>query len=251
MPKRFKTTVFMCTVTIIPKGETDFVLTSNRDEAPNRTSLPPEFYTINNTKMLFPKDELSGGTWIGLSEKNRVVCVLNGGFTYHKRKTEYRLSRGVVAKNMMTADNIETEVVTYNFEDIEPFTMVIADWNSSLKFYELVWDGNEKYFTKLPLGPKIWSSSTLYSEAMKAERFQWFEAFKSENELNSTSLLKFHKTAGHGNDDYGVVMNRGFVKTISITQIKKIDAIVKIQYQSLVDNTETSKTFNSPQIVNE
>ena len=36
----------MCTVTIIPKGKNDFILTSNRDEAPNRTSLPPDFYAI-------------------------------------------------------------------------------------------------------------------------------------------------------------------------------------------------------------
>ena len=47
----------MCTVTIFAKGDNDFVLTSNRDEAPNRVSLPPDFYSVKNTKMLFPKDE--------------------------------------------------------------------------------------------------------------------------------------------------------------------------------------------------
>ena len=106
----------MCTVTIIPKGENDFVLTSNRDEAPNRISLAPDFYTINKTKVLFPKDELSGGTWIGLSEKSRMVCVLNGGFVYHNRKSEYRLSRGIVAKDFMTTDILEGTVDAYNFK---------------------------------------------------------------------------------------------------------------------------------------
>ena len=65
-----KTIVFMCTVTIIPKGDNDFVLTSNRDEAPQRISLAPKVYTIDDTRLLFPKDKLSGGTWIGVSEKN-------------------------------------------------------------------------------------------------------------------------------------------------------------------------------------
>ena len=241
----------MCTVTIIPKGKNDFVLISNRDEAPNRISLTPDFYIINKTKVLFPKDELSGGTWIGLSEKNRMICVLNGGFVYHERKSEYRLSRGIVAKDFMITDALETTVDAYNFKNIEPFTMVIADWNTNLKFYELVWDGTEKHFTQLPLEPKIWSSSTLYSEAMKAERLQWFNKFKVENNLDANSLLHFHKTAGKDNDDYGVVMNRGFVKTTSITQVEKREDVVDMHYESLLNNSVANKAFHIPQIVNE
>ena len=213
MPTGFKTTSFMCTVTIVPLKNNDFVLTSNRDEAPNRTSVAPEFYQVDGTKLLYPKDELAGGTWIGISEKNRVVCVLNGAFERHERKPNYRLSRGVVAKDFMIADTIVETIETYNFENIEPFTIVLADWNTNLKFYELVWDGESKHFSELPLKPKIWSSSTLYNPNMRQERLQWFEDFKSENELDSKTLSNFHKTAGQGNNDYGVIMNRGFVKS--------------------------------------
>ncbi|WP_034041318.1 NRDE family protein [Wocania ichthyoenteri] len=241
----------MCTVTIIPKGENDFVLTSNRDEAPNRVSLKPEFYTINDTKILFPKDELSGGTWIGVSEKNRVVCVLNGGFEFYERQPEYRLSRGVVANHFMIADALENTVSNSNLKDIEPFTMVIVDWNATLKFYELVWDGKNKHFTQLPLESKIWSSSTLYLEAMKKERFQWFKDFKHNNDLDANSVMQFHKNAGKNNDDYGVIMNRGFVKTTSITQVEKSDDNLKMCYESLIDSTVTSKTFHISQTVNE
>ena len=93
----------MCTVTIFPKSNNDFVLTSNRDEAPYRISLAPKVYSYNGIKMLFPKDEISGGTWIGVSEKNRLVCVLNGGFELHKRKPDYRLSRGIMAKDFLAS----------------------------------------------------------------------------------------------------------------------------------------------------
>ncbi len=241
----------MCTVTIIPKNNTDFILTSNRDEAPNRVSLAPEFYDVENTTLLFPKDELSGGTWIGVSEKSRVVCVLNGGFEYHERKASYRMSRGLVAKDFMVAENIVDAIETYNFQDIEPFTIVIADWNSSLKFFELVWDGSDKHFTELPLEPKIWSSSTLYSESMRKERFQWFEDFKKDNALDANTALVFHKNAGGNNDDYGVIMNRGFVKTTSITQVEKQANVLDMRYESLQQNEASIKTFNLPQIVNE
>lgn len=241
----------MCTVTITHKGNNDFILTSNRDEAPRRVSLAPDFYNIDEVKMLFPKDELSGGTWIGVSEKNRLVCVLNGGFEIHEREAEYRKSRGVVAKDFMIVDDIVSTIKVYNLEDIEPFTMVIVDWNTTLQFFELVWDGNQKHFTELPLEPKIWSSSTLYNEQMKTERQQWFDDFKFEKALDAELLLGFHKGAGIENKDYGVVMNRGFVKTTSITQVEKIGDTVHMAYENLQDGIMANQTFSLPQIVNE
>jgi len=148
----------MCTVTIIPKGENDFVLTSNRDEAPNRVSLSPDFYQINSTKMLFPKDEKAGGTWIGVSEHHRLICLLNGGFKCHKREDDYRMSRGTVVTDFLASEDIISKIETYNLLDVEPFTLVIADWNDHLTFYELVWDGVHKHFRTLPNEPRIWSS---------------------------------------------------------------------------------------------
>lgn len=241
----------MCTVTIIPKKNNDFVLTSNRDEAPCRISLAPDFYHIDNTKLLFPKDVISNGTWIGISDKNRVVCLLNGGFKSHIRKQYYIKSRGLVVNDFMTSSDLIETIENYNFTDIEPFTMVVVDWNIDLKFFELVWDGNRQYFTRLPLEAKIWSSSTLYSEFMRNERLNWFQDFKSENNLESKTILNFHKKAGSNNDEYGVIMNRGFIKTTSITQITKENNTLEMHYESLENNIISSKIFNLPLTINE
>jgi len=241
----------MCTVTIIPKGNNNFILTSNRDEAPNRTSLTPEIYSVKNTTMLFPKDELAGGTWIGVSEKNRLICLLNGGYVCHERKAAYRMSRGVVVNDLLASDDVVSCIEAYNLDNVEPFTLVIADWNTNLKFFELVWDGTEKHFLELPLIPKIWSSSTLYNDAMKQERFQWFEDFKAENELEASTLMNFHKTAGHDNQDFGVIMDRHYVKTTSITQVEKKEDIVDMQFYDLQRNTVSIKTLKLQQTVNE
>ena len=241
----------MCTVTIIPKGNNDFVLTSNRDEAPNRKSFPPKIYLQNDVKLLFPMDELSGGTWIGLSEKNRVVCTLNGGFVKHEHKQSYRKSRGIVTTDFLLSENLLSTIKTYNLENIEPFTMVLIDWNLTLKFYELVWDGATKHVAALPLEPKIWSSSTLYNEAKKKERLQWFEDFKIASTLDAQSLLKFHKTTALHNKDYGIIMNRGFVKTTSVTQIEKFDESLEMYHENLQNGTISSKTFQLSQTVNE
>ncbi|MEW4924292.1 NRDE family protein [Algibacter sp. 2305UL17-15] len=239
----------MCTVTLVPQGKNDFILTSNRDEAPSRVSLPPEFYTIGETQVLFPKDKM-GGTWIGVSEKNRVVCVLNGGFVKHERQSSYRKSRGIVANDFMVSEDIVKTIESDDFENIEPFTIVIADWNTTLKFYELVWDGKYKHFIELPLDSRIWSSSTLYSEGMKREREQWFENLEAFQGLTAETLLEFHSTKDEENFDYGVIMDRGFVKTTSITQVEKQGVPINMRYENLVTEEVSSKTFNIPQIVN-
>lgn len=239
----------MCTVTIVPQENNGFVLTSNRDEAPDRVSLVPDFYTVDGVKLLFPKDKM-GGTWIGVSEKNRVVCVLNGAFIKHERQPSYRKSRGIVANDFMVSDDIIKTVEDYNLINIEPFTIVVADWNNTLKFYELVWDGKHKHFIELPLEPRIWSSSTLYNETMQRERQQWFENFETLYDLDADSLLEFHKNTDVENMDYGVIMNRGFVKTTSITQVKKNGNTVDMHYENLESKTVTSKSFYLPEVVN-
>jgi len=240
----------MCTVTIFYKGNNDFILTSNRDEVPNRKALNPDTYLIKDTKVLMPKDKLSGGSWIGVNEKNRAVCLLNGGFDIHERKAHYRISRGVVVNDFLSMSNINF-VHEYNFLDIEPFTIVIADWNTSLNFYQVVWDGEQAHFSQLGLDLYIWSSSTLYSEAQKKERLKWFNAFKPIRQKNSEIILNFHKTAGEGNLDYGTVMDRGIVKTTSITQIEKTGDEIKMIFENLNTSEITIKTFKLSALINE
>lgn len=237
----------MCTVSIFPVSENDFVLTSNRDEAPNRIPISPNFYNVENTKMLFPKDKKAGGTWIGVSNKKRLICLLNGGFEFYKRKEKYRMSRGLVVTHLLAANEIIEAINTTNLEDIEPFTLVIADWKNSLKFYEMVWDGCHKHINKIPKEPRIWSSTTLYSEAMKATRKNWFDTFIKNNSLSAKTALHFHKNTHLENTEYGIVMDRGFVKTTSITQVIKTKEQVELTFEDIQSNNKSIKTLLTTQ----
>ncbi|MEX1384312.1 NRDE family protein, partial [Lutibacter sp.] len=134
----------MCTVTFLPLKNNGFILTSNRDETPFRETIPPKKYEEDGVEMVFPKDKLAGGTWIGTSSKNRLVCVLNGAFTKHKRATSYKKSRGIIAKEILKSDNLETYINALDLINIEPFTMVLVDWNNdNLDLFELVWDAHK------------------------------------------------------------------------------------------------------------
>jgi uncharacterized protein with NRDE domain len=212
----------MCTVTFIPKSFSEFILTSNRDESPNRNTIPPAIYNVDDVDLLFPKDEVAGGTWFGVSVQQRLICLLNGGFNAHKRAEDYRMSRGLIVTNLLVSENAVAEIDRYDFMGIEPFTIIMVDWKKELQLYELVWDGNSKYLSEKPLLPHIWSSSLLYSEEMKKKREAWFSDFIFNNlHPSEADILKFHKMAGEGSLDTNLVMDRGFVKTKSITQYSK------------------------------
>ena len=235
----------MCTVTIIPTQENNFILTSNRDEAINRKTLPPEFYEVNKTRMLFPKDAVAGGTWIGVSDKNTMICLLNGGFEIHERSSSYRQSRGVVVKDLLEADDLEKEILAYNYKGIEPFTIVAANWQSDLLLFELVWDGEQKHLRRLEKETHIWSSSTLYNKSMKAMREKWFTAYENQNVLSSDALLDFHKNAGIGNKDVDLQIDRGFLKTRSITQIVKNEEELSMRYENLQNKEVNTVVFEA------
>lgn len=224
----------MCTITFIPKGGSDFILTSNRDEAPGRETFPPAVYTENDVQLLYPKDGVAGGTWIGSSAKNRVISIMNGGFVAHKRKASYRKSRGLVVKDLLIADDLVAEVNRYNFTDIEPFTVIAVDWKDGLQLFQLVWDGERAHFSKEDVRPRIWSSSPLYPSPLKAKREQWFSEFlKQYPNPTLEDILDFHRNAGDGDPMGNLVMDRGFVKTKSITRISKDDKEVEMRYEDL------------------
>ncbi len=235
----------MCTVTLIPTKENNFILTSNRDEAINRKTLLPEFYRENDSRMLFPKDAVAGGTWIGVSDKNTMICLLNGGFETHKRAMTYRQSRGVVVKELLGVDDLEKSIADYNCAGIEPFTIVAANWKSDLLFLEFVWDGNKKHLRVLDKEIHIWSSSTLYTSEMKRMREHWFIDFEAKNTLTEETLLDFHKNAGIGDQNVDLQIDRGILKTKSITQIVKKDETLSMRYENLQNSEVSTVVFEA------
>jgi len=232
----------MCTVTYLPLGNNNFILTSNRDETPLRNTIPPKKYLENGVTLTYPKDELAGGTWVGLSDKERLVCLLNGGFENHVKKTSYKMSRGVIVKNILSADDGIAFINNFDFTEIEPFTLILVDWKNQLETHELVWDGNTKHFNKLPQEPKIWSSSTLYTDEMKQLRKEWFVDWLLENkEFYQDKILEFHQNDKLGEVGTSPKMKREFVETVSITSILKTALGVKMDYLDFVKKSKTKK----------
>lgn len=227
----------MCTVTYLPLRDNDFILTSNRDEDPKRKTIAPKTYLEDGVRLTYPKDELAGGTWIGLSEKSRLICLLNGGFTKHQRAESYRMSRGVIVKQLLKVEDPVEIINHFDFEGIEPFTIVLVDWNSNLKAYELVWDGAKKHFQELNNKPKIWSSSTLYTDEMKQLRKEWFADWLLNNRnFNQSDIINFHQDETKGSKEVSLKMKRQNVETVSVTSVIKNEKKLTMSYYDLHSN---------------
>lgn len=232
----------MCTVTLLPFNEEDFILTSSRDVPYAREKAEvPKKYVEDGTELIYPKDGQAGGTWIGSSDKKRLICLLNGGFKNHRQKDQYAKSRGIIVKDLLKADDITEACKTIDLENIEPFTLVIVEWDFKLFFFEFVWDGAVKHLKILPKEPHIWSSSTLYSDEMKQMRKDWFKTWLNDNrkqnsdlEKQKKNILHFHHVAGIGDPEIDVLMKRPEVGTVSITQVYKIEDEVNMDYKEIV-----------------
>ncbi|MFD2890729.1 NRDE family protein [Flavobacterium chuncheonense] len=225
----------MCTVSFI-KTDTGFCITSNRDEKITREkAIPPKAYLYQEKQITYPKDPKAGGTWFAHDSKN-VMVLLNGANEKHVPKPSYRKSRGIILLDLIASVQPLEEWKKIDLNEIEPFTIVFF---SGEQLFELQWDEKEKRITKLDINlPHIWSSATLYNQAIRIERKKWFNEFIENHAiLSPQNLLAFHQFTESSNKDFGLQINRNnLLKTISITQTVIQNDSISIQYIDLYDS---------------
>lgn len=237
----------MCTVSFIPLKKGGFVLTSNRDEKAFRPTVPPQLYELGETKVGFPKDEKAGGSWIAANEKGRLCCLLNGAFAAHKKEPHHTLSRGNILVKLTASPLSPFDFYEeIKLEKVEPFTIVTIETGALeiVHFSEFIWDGVKKHFRALnPDKPSIWSSVTLYNEAHRNLRRQWFSRFIAEKNgsISTESILDFHAGKHTTDQSINTIMEReGGLKTVSITQVVSDYEKFRMDYFDLHNQHNTS-----------
>jgi len=205
----------MCLVSYIPQAS-GYVLSSNRDESPTRSETQLTSELVNGTTLIYPKDH-KGGSWIIASDRGVSLCVLNGAFENHKRRLPYRMSRGLMLKAFFNYQSTADFLRLFDFDGIEPFTLIIKDF---IGLYEFRWDGLYKYIKQLdPEQTYVWSSSTLYSPEIRRKRSAlFFELIKPNHSVED--IQNIHLTGKIGDPENDFRMNRSDrVATISHTNI--------------------------------
>ena len=238
----------MCTVSYV-KTAMGVVITSNRDEHVLRSAEFPQTHMLNGKEITYPKDPLAGGTWFAIANQiGRVVVLLNGAETKHQRASSYRKSRGLVLLDLISAEaDVCTNWDLYNLQEIEPFTLVVYE---NRMLFQLRWDGFTKTKHELDISQSyIWSSATLYSPVVRAQRQSWFTQFLKQNTLPiAEDLIQFHRSSPTSDKQANFMMERSAeLKTISITQaVIRANQLQLNHCDLLLEQTETY-TFDAVQ----
>jgi hypothetical protein len=225
----------MCTLSYIPNSD-GFFLVNNRDESPLRAlAFKPQEITLSGVRVLCPIDAEAKGTWIGVSNQNRFVCLMNGAFQLHHKKDSYSKSRGKVALEFLVDEHILNYFHSYDFEFIEPFTLIIIE----KKFlYVLRWDGMNKHLEELDKNEAYqWSSATLYNQEVVAERLKYFYSHLSFFEEHNDALVGWHMNRLENSPP--IFLNKTTVKTVSITTVHKSGGVYVLEYDDFINKKYT------------
>ncbi len=228
----------MCTLTYIPVSG-GYIFTHNRDERQDRPSTREIIREKNGDQTLyFPRDLEASGTWIAHSDRGISACILNGGSIPHQRKAAYRKSRGLVVLESFGYQNPLHFKDQYNFQDIEPFTLILHHPEG---LFKLIHNENSTSLETLDdRKTHIWSSTTLYTREVREKRKKWFDSWlKKDPELSPENITRFHMSAGDGDQENDLIMSRwGILKTVSLTQVASSEGGVQMTYKDFVHNSE-------------
>ncbi|MFM2359477.1 MAG: hypothetical protein RLY16_1470 [Bacteroidota bacterium] len=236
----------MCTVVFIPEKNKN-IFASLRDENPARPAAISPAYTRNHPiTFLAPQDALGGGTWIGVNDSETIIILLNGGFSNHISKNQYKKSRGLIVTDLLATSMPIIHWELLDLTDIEPFTLVV--WSERMLFH-LVWDGLQKFRIKLNSAEAhIFSSSTLYNKQAKENRQAAFQKWLSKHpDVTQASLLSFFNSIP--DCENGFIINRSEkIKTLSYSYVELSNHAVvdfyytDFQHQLQIANTISMKT---------
>ncbi len=217
----------MCTVVFIPLPG-GVLLSSNRDEHPLRDPAgKPAFFQGKFGEMLYPLDPAGKGTWVGANDQGHILVLLNGAFVAHQRQENYRCSRGQVVRALLDQYDALQAYLQMDLHNIEPFTLVL--WQNGF-LYELVWDGLQRHVCTKDSGQAhMWSSATLYTQEAKAIREQRLKDWLMGNPSLTPSALRAFLTA-YNDTENGFVMDRGRVKTLSISTLLQNNEATSFAY---------------------
>lgn len=161
----------MCTVGLCYRvfAQTPLVVAANRDEALDRPSTGPQWWNLDDEVPFFaPRDEVAGGTWIGLNTYGVFVGITN---RFMAPSTPQRASRGLLVTRALsapTAHDAATLVEAWDPRDVNAFHLLIADfWSAHVLWH----DGQVIHAQALEPGVHVITEQSFEAGDATRERF--------------------------------------------------------------------------------
>ncbi|MCB2219088.1 MAG: NRDE family protein [Bacteroidetes bacterium] len=236
-------------LTYIPQENGKFLLTQNRDESIMRPiAAPPIKRQLGEIVAVYPVDPQGTGTWIGVSSDGRAAGLLNGGSRKHKHQPPYRHSRGLIIPAYFKHPDIESFFNTFNFDDLEPFTLVVVE---NGKVFEIIKEEQSidiiEHNASLPL---IRFSFPLYpADSIEDRSMKFYRWYYQQKQISATDIFQIHQQNRY--ELYNIPKHdtgQHILKTVSITQVKFDGIRYVMNYYDAVNDLHlfNSTAFNRP-----
>ncbi|MFN3464837.1 MAG: NRDE family protein [Terricaulis sp.] len=207
----------MCTLTIL-RENSRLLVTMNRDDIATREEAPPHVWPNTDPDFVAPRDELAGGTWIGVNRHGVIACLLNR----YDAAPKGQLSRGDIVIEAMGGASIERSLSAVTSLDLgaySPFScLVIAEGGAA----RLDWTGASIRRQDCSSGAKavMATSSSWRFDEVKAQREALFHEIMSGGGDAAGNLAAFHTRRVRADDAWAPMMLRSQSQTKSVTQIE-------------------------------
>jgi uncharacterized protein with NRDE domain len=168
------------------------VVAANRDERLDRASSPPRIWP-GKPRFLAPRDEVAGGTWLGLNELGLFVGVTN---RFGVPRDERRDSRGTLVQEALaeqSARSLHGRLAALPADRFNAFHLFYADRFGAFVTWS---DGEKLNQAELPPGVHIVTERSLGGDDQARTeliRSRWLELDPNEtSEDDLASLLRLH-----------------------------------------------------------
>ena len=224
----------MCTVTIVATGGSVRVA-CNRDEQRTRpVALPPAARSKPAGTLIYPVDPVSGGTWIGASDRGFVAVLLNRHLVVRPAPRRRLISRGAIVPALLASGSFAAALSTARALDcaaFEPFTVVIVGRDRSVALTPL---GNGCAETTCGLeAPLLFTSSSLGDDVVAPPRRALFDTMVRRARDPLAAQRWFHRHQWHAAQHLSILMAREDAATVSRTTIDLHATRMRVAYEPI------------------
>lgn len=226
----------MCTVSVVPFAD-GFRVACNRDELRARPrALKPVICPGVITTGVWPRDPISGGTWIGVNDVGLVVALLNRA----QRRVATRpaasrlLSRGTIIPELLQKPTVQAAIETASQIDasrFEPYTLVVLQRRQG---FSITVNASRPTIRSHDLSrPHLFTSSSLGDDIAAYWRGKLFATLVECSTNPLAAQASFHRHRWSDRPDISVRMARADASTVSITTIDVRDQRICLRYADL------------------
>jgi hypothetical protein len=220
----------MCTVTLVPDGETLRVM-ANRDERHSRMAAsPPRIVRAGRALALLPVDPQSGGTWIAATSAGLVFALLNG----NGAAPESAPSRGLLIPELADCSDLSHVVAraqSLAWRNWPPHRLIASDGRRALELRVRAGGVTvDTYCLQRPLG---FTSSSLGDDVVEAPRRALFDRLVVGAADPRDGQDAFHRHRWPDAPHLSIDMRRHDAGTQSITTVEVTATRVRMRYEPL------------------